>query len=107
MTMWSGLGRRAIEAPTLIVTGDDDPLVPMSNALMMASRIPRARVFVGPGEGHFQLLDERSATLPAVREFLVAERSRRAGVAFRARVEHEHVDAQLREDGLGALPWGR
>ena len=108
MTTWSGLGRLGrIEAPTLIVIGDDDPLVPMSNALMMASRIPRARVFVGPGEGHFQLLDEHSATLPAIREFLVADTLAEAPVWRSARrVEHEQVDAQLREDGLGALPWG-
>ena len=108
MTTWSGLAALGrIQAPTLVVAGDDDPLVPLSNALMMAARIPRARVFVGRGEGHFQLLDEDSPTLPAIREFLVADRLADAPVWRSARrVQPEQVAAQLRSDGLGALPWG-
>ena len=52
ITMWSGLRRLArITAPTLVVVGDDDPLVPLSNALMLAARIPEARVFVEPRRG--------------------------------------------------------
>jgi len=108
MTTWTGLAALGrIQAPTLVVAGDDDPLVPMSNAFMMAARIPRARVFVGPGEGHFQLLDEDSPALPAIREFLVADRLADAPVwRSAARVQPEQVAAQLRSDGLGALPWG-
>jgi len=108
MTTWTGLAALGrIQAPTLVVAGDDDPLVPMSNAFMMAARIPRARVFVGSGEGHFQLLDEDSPTLPAIREFLVADRLADTPVwRSAARVQPEQVAAQLRSDGLGALPWG-
>jgi pimeloyl-ACP methyl ester carboxylesterase len=108
MTMWSGLASLGrIQAPTLVVTGDDDPLVPLSNALMMAARIPRARLFVARGEGHFQLLDEHRATLPAIRQFLLAETLADAPVwRSAARVQPEQVAAQLRSDGLGALPWG-
>jgi glyoxylase-like metal-dependent hydrolase (beta-lactamase superfamily II) len=48
---WSSLPWLArLEIPTLIVVGDDDPLVPVSNALMMAVRMPSARVFVGEGD---------------------------------------------------------
>ena len=108
MTFWSGLPRLGrIEAPTLVVVGDDDPLVPLSNALMMAARIPDVRVVVGPGEGHFQLLDETSVALAAIREFLVATALADAPVwCSAARVDRAQAEAQMRSDGLGALPWG-
>jgi len=45
--------------------------------------------------------------LPAIREFLVADRLADAPVwRSAARVQPEQVAAQLRSDGLGALPWG-
>lgn len=41
-----------IVAPTLVITGDADTLVPPENAERIASRIPNARVVVLPGVGH-------------------------------------------------------
>jgi pimeloyl-ACP methyl ester carboxylesterase len=109
MSLWSSLpflGR--IQAPTLVVVGDDDPLVPLSNALLMAARIPDARVHVVPDEGHFLLLDDdRSAAPAAVREFLAVDDLSRSSVWCEARTaEDADVERQLRADGLGALPWG-
>jgi pimeloyl-ACP methyl ester carboxylesterase len=106
--LWSSLPWLArIETPTLIVVGDDDPLVPVSNALMMAARMPRARVFVGEGEGHFQLLDEHGSALRAIGEFLAAEDLEDAPAwRLAAQVDRERAADQLRSDGLGALPWG-
>ena len=108
MSAWSGLPLlHRIEAPTLVVVGDDDPLVPVSNALILAAGIPRARAFVAAGEGHFQLLDDRSRALPAIREFLTASRLDDAPVWRDALdVDDEQVAEQTRADGLGALPWG-
>jgi poly(3-hydroxyoctanoate) depolymerase len=108
ISMWSGLRRLArITAPTLVVVGDDDPLVPLSNALMLAARIPQARVFVSPGEGHFQLLDSRSVSLPAINAFLCAPALEDAQVWRSARqADQAAVARQLRADGPGALPWG-
>lgn len=108
MTFWTSLPWLArIEAPTLITAGDDDPLVPLSNAMMMAARIPHARVFVAANEGHFQLLDEHSATLPAIGEFLRAENLESSSVWREAlEVTAEDVSDQMRSDGIGALPWG-
>jgi len=93
--------------PTLIVIGDDDPVVPVSNALMMASRMPGGRVLVARNEGHFMLLDDQSAVLGPIRQFLTAEDLEEAPV-WRAAVRPEpaQVERQLRKDGLGALPWG-
>jgi 3-oxoadipate enol-lactonase len=41
-----------IEAPTLIIHGDADRLVPVENARIMASRIPNAELVIFPGAGH-------------------------------------------------------
>ena len=96
-----------IQAPTLVIVGDDDPLVPTSNALMMACRIPHARVFVGEGEGHFQLLDPESQAVHAIPEFLGAPALDNSAVWRAAReVDRADADMQIRSDGLGALPWG-
>ena len=58
--------------PTLVVAGDDDPLLPPVNSLMLAERIPRARLLLAPGEGHLLLLDPDSAAHPVIRAFLIS-----------------------------------
>ena len=108
LSTWSSLPwLKRIQAPTLVVVGDDDPLVPLSNALMMAARIPNARLYVGEREGHFQLLDEHSGAVRAIRGFLGAEDLNDAPVWLSAlRIDEADVDEQMRSDGLGGLPWG-
>ena len=108
MSTWSSLPWLSrIQSPTLVIVGDDDPLVPTRNALMMASRIPDARVFVGEGEGHFQLLDPESQAIRAIPEFLGAPALEQSEVWRVAReVDRADADMQIRTDGLGALPWG-
>lgn len=49
---------RRIRHRTLILHGDDDPLVPLINARNMARLMPDARLCVVPGAGHLFLLDE-------------------------------------------------
>jgi poly(3-hydroxyoctanoate) depolymerase len=71
---WSSLPLLSrIQSPTLVVTGDDDPLMPMANAHILARRIPNARLRVIPGEGHLLLMDEQSAAFEPIRRFLRAE----------------------------------
>jgi pimeloyl-ACP methyl ester carboxylesterase len=41
-----------IRAPTLVMTGDEDPLVPAENSRFLAERIPDARLIVFPGGRH-------------------------------------------------------
>lgn len=41
-----------IQAPTLIITGSDDVLVPAGNARTLAERIPHAELVEIPGAGH-------------------------------------------------------
>ena len=69
-TTLPALGR--IARPTLVVAGGDDPLSPLANGLLIASRMPQARLFVAPDEGHLLLWDDDSAVLDGIAEFLRA-----------------------------------
>jgi poly(3-hydroxyalkanoate) depolymerase len=59
--------------PTLIVSGADDPIIPLVNARLMHRLIPNARLHVFPG-GHLGLVTEARQLAPVVSEFLTAER---------------------------------
>jgi len=43
---------------TLVISGDDDPLVPVANARMLARRIPHATLEIVNGAGHLFLWDD-------------------------------------------------
>jgi poly(3-hydroxyoctanoate) depolymerase len=58
--------------PTLVMAGDDDPVVPLANGRILARLIPNARLHVVPGGGHLFLLDEPAATAAAVTAFVAA-----------------------------------
>lgn len=67
---WSSLpGLRLIRQPTLIVAGDDDPLIPLVNARIMHRCIPDSRLHVYRG-GHLELLTHARTLTPVVDEFL-------------------------------------
>jgi poly(3-hydroxyoctanoate) depolymerase len=54
---WTGLPwLRRVEQSTLVLAGDDDPLVPVANAQILARLIPHARLVVVRGGGHLFLL---------------------------------------------------
>jgi pimeloyl-ACP methyl ester carboxylesterase len=61
-----------LRQPTLVVAGDDDPVIPLVNARLLARRIPDARLFVVHGGGHLFLLDEPEQAIPPIRAFLEA-----------------------------------
>jgi pimeloyl-ACP methyl ester carboxylesterase len=65
----------AIQAPTLILWGDRDQEVPRSAMEIMATRIPRSRLVVFGGAGHFPFLDAPEEFGRAVREFLAGRES--------------------------------
>jgi poly(3-hydroxyalkanoate) depolymerase len=69
-TGWSSLPfLRLIRQPTLVVAGDDDPIVPVVNARIMARLIPDARLHVYRG-GHIALVTEAGELAPVIEEFL-------------------------------------
>ena len=62
-----------IGQPTLVLAGDDDPLVPVANARFLAHRIPRARLHVVRGGGHLFLIDQPHDVVDVVGAFLAKE----------------------------------
>lgn len=59
-----------IRQRTLVVAGDDDPLIPLSNARVLTRGIPRARLHVVNGGGHLVLLDQARDVAPVIGDFL-------------------------------------
>jgi poly(3-hydroxyalkanoate) depolymerase len=71
-TGWSSLPfLKLIRQPTLLLAGDDDPIVPVVNARIMSRLIPDARLHVYEG-GHIALITEADMLAPVVEEFLDA-----------------------------------
>jgi pimeloyl-ACP methyl ester carboxylesterase len=65
----------AIQAPTLILWGDRDQDVPRSAMETMAAKIPRARLVVFAGAGHFPFLDAPEEFRRSLSDFLTAGES--------------------------------
>ena len=61
-----------IQAPTLVLSGSDDVLVPPENSRILAKRIPNAQLQVIEGGGHQFLVEKADAFNQAVLEFLEA-----------------------------------
>ena len=49
---------KKIKAPTLLLAGDEDRLIPMDNARCMAEHIPNSRVEIMKGAGHLLHLEQ-------------------------------------------------
>ena len=62
-----------LRQPTLVLAGDDDPIVPLLNGRILVRRIPDARLHVVDGGGHLLLL-ERPAEMAALVTGFLAER---------------------------------
>jgi len=56
--------------PTLVLSGDDDPIVPLVNGRILARLIPDARLHVVPDGGHLFLLERPFEIATLVTEFL-------------------------------------
>lgn len=61
---------REIEAPTLVLHGDADPLVPYGNAVALQSRILGARLTTLAGSGHLPMWEKPDETAAALLDFL-------------------------------------
>ena len=67
---WTSLpALRLIRQPTLLLAGDDDPIVPLVNARIMQHLLPHARLQVYP-DGHLGLLVRAGEIAPVVAGFL-------------------------------------
>jgi poly(3-hydroxyalkanoate) depolymerase len=65
-----------LQAPTLVLAGDDDPIVPLANGRILARTIPDARLEVIRGGGHLFLLERPAETAALVASFLGAPEGR-------------------------------
>jgi poly(3-hydroxyalkanoate) depolymerase len=73
---WTGIPfLPLLRQPTLVLTGDDDPLIPTVNGRLLAALIPRARLHVYPG-GHLELVARPALLAPLIEQFLDAEHGR-------------------------------
>jgi poly(3-hydroxyalkanoate) depolymerase len=75
ITGWTSLPwLPTLPQPTLVLAGDDDPIVPVRNGRILACRIPDARLHVLPGAGHLFLLEQPAPMAALVTRFLAEER---------------------------------
>ena len=59
-----------VTQPTLILAGDDDPVIPLANARFMAQRMRAARLRVVEGGGHLFLIDQPETVVDDIATFL-------------------------------------
>jgi len=70
MTGWTSLPFLGlIRQPTLVLGGDDDPIIPVANPRLQARLIPRARLHIYHG-GHLAILTEADELAPVIDTFL-------------------------------------
>ncbi len=73
ITGWSSLPwLHRLRMPTLVMAGDDDPLIPIVNARLLQWRIPNARLHVVRGGGHLFILDQPEDVIDPLEAFLNA-----------------------------------
>lgn len=73
-TGWSSMLRlRSVRQPTLVLAGDQDPLVPVCTTRVLCKAIPNARVEFVPDAGHSFLLFDRAADAGRVVEGFLAQ----------------------------------
>ena len=70
---WTSLPRLPkLRQPTLILAGDDDPIIPLVNARIMHRLIPRSELHIYHG-GHLELAADAERIAPVVEAFLDAD----------------------------------
>ena len=76
MAGWSSLPfLPLLPQPTLVMGGDDDPIIPTINPRIQARLIPVAKLHIYPG-GHLGILTEADELVPVVERFLREDMSR-------------------------------
>ena len=65
-----GIEVERVDAPALVIHGDEDLIVPVENGRMLAARLPKARYVELPGRGHNIPLEDPKTFNGLVLEFL-------------------------------------
>ena len=72
--MWSSAPwLPALSQPTLVLSGETDPIVPAVNAHILAALIPDARLHLVAGGGHLCLLERAAELAPLLLGFLAGD----------------------------------
>ena len=72
ITGWTSLPwLRTLQHPTLVLAGDDDPIVPLINGRILARCIPGAQLQVVRGGGHLFLLERPAEMAGLIATFLL------------------------------------
>jgi poly(3-hydroxyoctanoate) depolymerase len=104
--LWSSLTwLSSVHIPTLVLSGEEDRLVPAANAIQLARLLPESRLHVIPGEGHLFVCDPKSRSLPLLSDFF-SSRTLARSHAWKAGTEvsdDETVEAAFETAG-GAQP---
>lgn len=58
-----------LTTPTLVMSGDDDPIIPVLNARIMASRLPNATLHIVKGGGHLFMFTRAAETAELLQDF--------------------------------------
>jgi pimeloyl-ACP methyl ester carboxylesterase len=61
---------RELELPVLVITGDDDRIVPTQQSIKLAAQLPNAQLVVVPACGHLPHEECPQAVLDAIQSFL-------------------------------------
>jgi pimeloyl-ACP methyl ester carboxylesterase len=73
ITGWTSLPWLSrLPQPTLVIAGDDDPIVPLGNGRILDRLIPDSRLHIVPGGGHLVLLERPAEMAALVTDFLSA-----------------------------------
>jgi pimeloyl-ACP methyl ester carboxylesterase len=59
-----------LRQPVLLVAGDDDPIIPLVNAKMMARLLREPTLHIVRGGGHLALLTHADELVPTIHTFL-------------------------------------
>lgn len=71
---WSSLPwLHRLPQPTLVLAGNDDPIVPLANARILTRRIPDSRLHIVAGGGHLFVIEQATETAEIVAEFLAKD----------------------------------
>ncbi|WP_100498873.1 alpha/beta fold hydrolase [Geodermatophilus chilensis] len=74
ITGWSSMPwLHTLRQPTLVLAGDDDPIIPLVNGRILAWRIPNAALHVVRGGGHLFILERPAEMAGLVTGFLDGE----------------------------------
>ena len=93
-----------IRQRTLVLTGDEDPIIPVANGRILAAGIPHATLHVYHG-GHVELVTRPSLLTPLITSFLAAppHDARRAEQVQTGRHPEDQVPRQVADGTAAAL----